>query len=217
VFLFLRPASKIRGLKEYNELYLMGTTQSFLKNIEWRRAVKHFKDGHVDTSPIVNAVTNAPSSFGLQPYKVIVVTNKELKDKLVPVSFNQPQVGECSSLFVFCYRKDVDARAEEYMKEVNASNGLRDMITGFLSHLHDKEGWAAKQTYIALGFALAAAAEEMIASCPMEGFMGNEVAKILDLPDTLVPCVYLAVGQASDIEEGPRFRFPVTDLFMLKE
>jgi hypothetical protein len=51
----------------------------------------------------------------------------------------------------------------------------------------------------------------------MEGFMGNEVAKILELPETLVPCVYLAVGQSSDEDQGPRFRFPVTDLFMLKE
>lgn len=186
--------------------------QSFTSNLEWRRAVKHFGPGEVDTHPIMDAMINAPSSFGLQPYKIVAVTNKDVKEKLKPVSYNQGQVTECHTLFVLCARTDVEVRAEEYLKATGAET-IRGMLMGFLSYLPDKTAWAAKQAYIALGFGLAAAAEHKIASCPMEGLQSAEVAKILDLPATLVPVVYLAVGEATN-EDGtyPRFRFSESDL-----
>jgi nitroreductase len=191
---------------------MMGNNQSFLENLEWRRAVKHFGAGEVDISPIVKAMINAPSSFGLQPYKIYAVQTKEIKAKLQPVSYGQAQVTECHTLFVLCARKDVDVRAEEYLNATGAE-GMRDMLMGFLSYLPDKTAWAAKQAYIALGFGLAAAAEAKIASCPMEGFNPVEVSKILNLPETLWPVVYLAVGEAAE-EDGtyPRFRFPESEL-----
>ncbi len=192
----------------------MGTNQSFTSNLEWRRAVKHFGTGEVDTTPILQAMINAPSSFGLQPYKILAVTNKELKEKLKPVSYNQPQVTECQTLFILCARTDVETRGEEYLKATeDVSRGMRDMLMGFIKYLPDKTAWATKQAYIALGFGLAAAAEYKIASCPMEGFSSVDVAKILDLPSNLVPVVYLAVGEATE-EDGtyPRFRFSESDL-----
>ncbi len=192
----------------------MGSNQSFTSNLEWRRAVKHFGPGEVDTSLILQAMINAPSSFGLQPYKILAVTNKELKEKLKPVSYNQPQVTECQTLFILCARTDVQKRAEEYLEATDGvKRGMRDMLMGFVGYLPDKTAWAAKQAYIALGFGLAAATEHKIASCPMEGFNSSEVAKILELPSNLVPVVYLAVGEATD-EDGtyPRFRFPESDL-----
>ena len=192
----------------------MGMNQSFTSSLEWRRAVKHFGSGEVDVTPIVQAMINAPSSFGLQPYKILAVSNKELKEKLAPVSYNQPQVKECQTLFILCARTDVEARAEEYLKATEAvSRGMRDMLMGFIGYLPDKTAWATKQTYIALGFGLAAAAEHKIASCPMEGFSSVEVAKILELPSNLVPVVYLAVGESTN-EDGsyPRFRFSESDL-----
>jgi nitroreductase len=108
----------------------------------------------------------------------------------------------------------VEARAEEYLKMTNAE-GLREMLMGFITYLPDKTAWAVKQVYIALGFGLAAAAEHKIASCPMEGFNGVEVAKILNLPSTVHPAEYLAVGEAAE-DDGtqPRFRFPESDLIM---
>jgi nitroreductase/dihydropteridine reductase len=193
----------------------MGSEQSsFTNSLEWRRAVKHFGTGPVDTSPIVEAMINAPSSFGLQPYKILAVSNKELKEKLKPLSYNQPQITECQTLFILCARTDVEARAEEYLKATEAtSRGMRDMLMGFVSYLPDKTAWAAKQAYIALGFGLAAAAEHKIASCPMEGFSSADVAKLLELPDTLVPVVFLAVGEATDTDGTyPRFRFSSSDL-----
>ena len=188
--------------------------QSFTSSLEWRRAVKHFGSGDVDVTPIVEAMVNAPSSFGLQPYKIVAVTNKELKEKLKPVSYNQSQVTECHTLFVLCARSDVEKRAEEYLEATDGvKRGMKDMLMGFVGYLPDKTAWAAKQAYIALGFGLAAAAEHKIASCPMEGFNGTEVAKILELPSNLVPVVFLAVGEATN-EDGtyPRFRFSESDL-----
>ncbi len=190
--------------------------QSFTSSLEWRRAVKHFGSGEVDVSPVLQAMINAPSSFGLQPYKIVAVSNKDLKEKLKPVSYNQPQVTECQTLFILCARTDVQKRAEEYLEATDGvKRGMRDMLMGFVGYLPDKTAWAAKQAYIALGFGLAAAAEHKIASCPMEGFNGAEVAKILELPENLVPVVYLAVGEATD-EDGtyPRFRFSESDLVM---
>jgi nitroreductase len=192
----------------------MGMNQSFTSSLEWRRAVKHFGSGEVDVTPIVEAMVNAPSSFGLQPYKIVAVTNKDLKEKLKPVSYNQPQVTECHTLFVLCARTDVEKRAEEYLEATDGvKRGMKDMLMGFVGYLPDKTAWAAKQAYIALGFGLAAAAEYKIASCPMEGFNGTEVAKILELPSNLVPVVFLAVGEATN-EDGtyPRFRFSESDL-----
>jgi nitroreductase/dihydropteridine reductase len=192
----------------------MSGAQSFLESLEWRRAVKHFGEGPVDTQCVLRAMQNAPSSFGLQPYKILVVESKELKEKLAAASYNQPQVTECQTLFVLCARKDVEARAEEYLKATEAvSRGMRDMLMGFISYLPDKLAWASRQAYIALGFGLAAAAEQRIASCPMEGFSGADVSKILELPETLVPVVYLAVGATAE-KDGtyPRFRFPESDL-----
>lgn len=188
--------------------------QSFTSNLEWRRAVKHFGSGDVDTTPILQAMTNAPSSFGMQPYKIVAVTNKDIKEKLKPLSYNQAQVTECHTLFILCARTDVEVRAEEYLKATSAES-IRGMLTGFLSYLPDKTAWAARQAYIALGFGLAAAAEHKIASCPMEGFNSAEVSKVLDLPSNLLPMVYLAVGEAIE-EDGthPRFRFSESDLVM---
>ena len=192
----------------------MGMSQSFTSSIEWRRAVKHFGPGKVDTSPILEAMVNAPSSFGLQPYKILAVSNKELKEQLQPLSYNQCQVTECQTLFILCARTDVEVRAEEYLQATGAE-GVRGMLMGFLKYLPDKTAWAAKQAYISLGFGLAAAAEHKIASCPMEGFQGAEVAKLLNLPSNLVPVVYIAVGDVAE-EDGtsPRFRFSESDLVM---
>jgi nitroreductase/dihydropteridine reductase len=190
----------------------MGSSQSFTNNLEWRRAVKHFAEGPVQTELVIKAMVNAPSSFGLQPYKILAVQNKELKEQLRPACYDQAQVTECHTLFVLCAVNNVEDRAEEYLK-LTGAEGMRDMLMGFLSHLPDKTAWAARQAYIALGFGLAACAELQIASCPMEGFVPSQVTQILDLSSNLTPVVLLAVGQHSGQEEAfPRFRFPESEL-----
>lgn len=187
---------------------------SFLQNLQWRRAVKKFVPGPpIDTKPITDAIVAAPTSFGLQPYRVIAVRDAATKERLRPVSYGQAQVTDCDTLFVFCARTDVEQRAEEYLAATGAES-MRGMLMGFVSYLPDKTAWAARQTYIALGFALAAAAEAELASCPMEGLNSDEVHAILGLPANLKPIAYLAVGHTTPGDEGvyPRFRFPAEDL-----
>lgn len=189
---------------------------SLAEHLEWRRAVKKFAPGPVDTTAVLDAIRAAPSSFGLQPYRVVRVRSAELRAKLQPACYGQAQVAECAELLVFCARTDVEARAEEYLRATGAE-GIRDMLMGFLAGLPDKAAWSARQAYLALGIGLVAAADAKIASCPMEGFVPAQVAEILELPDTLKPVVLLALGKWS--EEGepyPRFRFPADDLFVEK-
>ena len=192
-------------------------TNTFLGNLEWRRAVKHFGNKSVDTRPIINAMINAPSSFGLQPYKIVAVRNSELKAKLRTVSYDQAQVTECNTLFVLCARADVQERAEQYLRATDAEE-VRQMLMGFISYLPDKTAWAARQAYIALGFGLAACAELRVPSCPMEGFVVSEVQSILGLGENIVPCVMLAVGSTAENDgTWPRFRFDESNLVEVRD
>jgi nitroreductase len=188
--------------------------KSFLNNLSWRRAVKHFGPDLVDLKPVENAIINAPSSFGLQPYKIVIVTDPELKKQLLPYSFGQAQITECQTLYVFSAIKDVETRLEQYIDETK-NEEMRGLIKGFLDACPDKVAWAKQQAYIALGFGLAACAEKHIHSCPMEGFMPDKYVEILKLGENMAPCVLLAVGSESKEEKpSPRFRFGADDLLV---
>lgn len=188
---------------------------SFLKNIEWRRAVKSFAHGETapDIEPILQAAIHAPSSFGLQPWKIIIVSNNATKEQLSPMMYNQPQVTLCSHLLVFCARTDISERITEYVEKTHTPASLETMMRGFIAGQSHPIQWAKHQAYLALGYALAAATELKIASCPMEGFSADGVAKILNLPPTLVPAVVLALGNEDMAHiPYPRFRFEHDDL-----
>jgi len=186
---------------------------SFIDNLEWRRAVKHFSPGEVDYEPIYSAMLNAPSSFGLQPYKVLVVHNQDKKKELRGASYNQAQVEESYVLFVLCAMKDVEKRVDQYISESGAAT-KKEIISGFLENLPNKEEWAKRQAYIALGYGMAAASERMITTCPMEGFDAAAYSKILEIDEGLLPCALLAVGRADPSEKfEPRFRF--SDIFKI--
>jgi nitroreductase len=113
-------------------------------------------------------------------------------------------------------------RAEELLKATGAES-MRGMLMGFLEGVKNsttlKDGlkfWAERQTYLALGFALAAAAEAQIPSCPMEGFEPKKVWDILAPMGDLWPVALLAVGNVTPGDEGtyPRFRFPAENLIV---
>lgn len=188
---------------------------SFLQNLEWRRAVKQFGPEPVDADNvalIVKAMVNAPSSFGLQPYRIVAVQNGDVKKRLRAVSCDQPQVTECHTLFVLCARTDLETRTEEYL-QLTKANIARAAFSEYLSDLPDRAGWAMNQTYLALGFGLAACAELHVASCPMGGFHAEEVRTVLGLPDHQIPCAMLAIGSfVEQTKMWPRFRFPETNL-----
>ena len=183
---------------------------TFLSNLKWRRAEKHFTPGKVNTKLIEEAIINAPSSYGMQPYHVIRILDKDTKEKLKPHCYNQSQITECYALYIFCAYKDLKARMNQYIELTGFENKRKSILT-YLSILPSKVGWAKQQAYLALGYGLAAASELKIASCPMEGFIPDEVAKVLNLDNNLEVCVLLAIGrqlpESKDYKLEPRFRF----------
>jgi len=200
---------------------------SFLQNLEWRRAVKKFdgkKISDAELSKITEAIRLAPSSVGLQPYHVTIVTNPEIRAKLKEKAYGQSQIDTASHLFVFSARTDLAKRAEDYF--ALATGGKPDaketmkafygLVSGTAkNHEGDAFAWAARQAYIALGFGLAACAEMKLESCPMEGFDPAGFKSVLNLPENLQPVALLAVGhQAPDAPALPaKVRFPAEDIF----
>ena len=168
---------------------------SFLEKLEWRNATKKFDPAKPVTNEqiqkITEAIRMAPSSFGLQPFYVKVVRNAATNEKLKAAGWGQVQFTTSTANLIFVARTDISQRIDSMLTQVTKGNAaaraaMKDyegMMNTFESNLTpaDKKVWAQKQSYIALGFALAACAELGVASCPMEGFVPTEFDKILNL------------------------------------
>ncbi|MDQ5957578.1 MAG: hypothetical protein QG614_553 [Patescibacteria group bacterium] len=184
---------------------------SFLTNLEWRFATRDFdtnkKVSKEDIQKIKDAIRLSPSSYGLQPFKVIVVEDQKMKSKLTSISFNQRQIEVCSHLLVFVARTDIQTRIGEYAELLKKRDGLFDRIkfeagarAFFGIKYADEEKKlriAADQAYLALGFALAACAELKIDSCPMEGFDQAAYREFFNLKEDDVPVAIMAFGYRS--------------------
>ena len=171
---------------------------TLLDALKWRYATKQFDPSKkIDAQTwqtLEDALVLSPSSFGLQPWKFIVVTDPEVRKKLHPVSYNQPQILDASHLVVFAAKnpptpEDIDAyvarTAEVRGVTVEALEGFKGMMLGSLARMDAAQGhrWAARQTYIALGIFLASAAMMGIDACPMEGFQPDKYDEILGLKE----------------------------------
>lgn len=200
---------------------------TFLNNLEWRYATKKFDGKKVPdeaVEKILEAIRMAPTSFGIQPFHVTVVTDEALKAELKPHAMNQEQITTNSHLLVFSVNTDTDKRTDDYIALSAAAHGkeVGEKETGFGTMVKSfaKQGgeeWAARQTYIALGFALAAAAELNIDSCPMEGFDPSGFKGKLNLPENLNPKVLLPIGyRTADAVSSPKVRFGKDDMFDFK-
>jgi nitroreductase len=158
---------------------------TLLDNLNWRYATKKFdatkKISSEDLNSLKEAVRLAASSYGLQPYKVVIVENPEIREQLKAAAYGQTQITDSSQLFIFA--NDLNAGPESvaaYIQNISETRGIptealggfADMMNGVISNLSQdaKNIWTAKQTYIALGTLLAAAAELKIDATPMEGF-----------------------------------------------
>lgn len=167
---------------------------TLLDNLNWRYATKKFdatkKISSEDLNTLKEAVRLAASSYGLQPYKVVIVENPEIREQLKAAAYGQTQITDSSQLFIFA--NDLNAGPESvaaYIKNISetrgvpteALGGFADMMNGVISNLSQdaKNIWTAKQTYIALGTLLAAAAELKIDATPMEGFNAAAFNEIL--------------------------------------
>ncbi|WP_291721794.1 NAD(P)H-dependent oxidoreductase [Bernardetia sp.] len=180
-----------------------------LEKLKWRYATKAMNGKKVPQEKIDNiieAISLAPTSSGLQPFEVIVVTNQEVKEKIKAVAWNQSVVADCSHLFVFAawdtYTEDRINKMFDLVNEVRGFKNegwenYRQMLLGSYPKRDAEENFqhAARQAYIAFTEALTACAFEGVDCTPMEGFDPNKVDEILGLRDKgLRSCVLLPVG-----------------------
>ena len=199
----------------------------FEKIVKERYATKNFIDKKIsqsDLNKLLEIIRYSPSSFNIQPWKIIVIENKNLKDKLSPVSWNQSQIKSCSHLLVFCADKYVLKNIEN-LEKIMIKNGAKkeqiknyiDMMKDFEKNLNENEKlcWAQRQVYIALGNALNGAKSLGFDSCPMEGFNSEEYSKILELPKNLIPTVLCPIGYSND-KSPQKIRFSEKDIFVFK-
>ena len=180
-----------------------------LNALEWRYASKKMNGKKVPedkVEKILEAIRLAPSSIGLQPYSVMVITDPELKKKILPIANNQQQIVDSSHLLVFAaWDKITIERVEEFIRlnaktrkvSLESLDGLKSKLFN-ISKRSDEENfeWAARQTYIAFATGIAAAAEERVDATPMEGFNNVSLDELLNLKGkglrslTLLPLGY---------------------------
>lgn len=205
---------------------------SFLSQLNWRYATKKFdtkkRVSENDLDAILEAIRMTPTSFGLESYKIVVVSDQKTKDALREASFGQESVSTASHLIVLCARTDLfrvknekfarlSGGDAEKRKALSKFESLVRMVLVLKNLTFSATSWSAKQTYIHLGFAMAACAELGIDSCPLEGFRPGKYSKILRLPGNLVPTLVLPIGyRAGDDAQRPKSRTPMKDLLIRK-
>ena len=183
---------------------------SLLNHLQWRYATKKMNGQPVPQEKvdyILEAARLAPSSIGIQPFEVIVVTNKELLAQIKPIAFNQEQITDASHLLIFAawngYPPEkinayFDRTAAERNLPVEATLDYRNRVLGIFGAKTQEEGFqhAARQAYISFGMAIAAAAEQHVDATPMEGFDAAALDQLLELDKkglksvTLLPLGY---------------------------
>lgn len=205
---------------------------TFIENQNWRYATKKFnsdkKISNSDLEILKEAIQLSSSSYGLQPYKVLIIENEEIRKQLQPASWGQSQITEASHLFVFASVTNVDAEyithyAENMAKTRNipfdSVKGYADFMIGNITTLTPEKQiiWAQKQAYLALGNLLNAAAELKIDVTPMEGFLPEQYNEILGLTDKGLHATLVAtIGYRHDEDDTQHYakvRKPITELF----
>jgi nitroreductase len=169
---------------------------SIIEKLNWRYATKKFdttkqlSDSQLEI--LKEAFNLTALSYGLQTLKMVVVGDKSIRENLVALAFGQRQVADASHLLVLCIQNEIDTDdVEEHFDTVKAIRNTPDEILDpFKEQLKStietmpnskKSDWATKQAYIALGNLMTVCAVEEIDSCPMEGFLPEELDKVLNL------------------------------------
>jgi nitroreductase/dihydropteridine reductase len=183
---------------------------SFLESLQWRYAVKRMNGKKVPQEKvdiILEAARLAPTSAGLQPFSIFVITDPELLEKIQPIANHQPQITEASHLLVFAAWNNItDEQIDEVMDRTLRERGLaagsldayKNKLKGAFGTKTPEEKFqsAARQAYISFGVAIAAAATEQVDATPMEGFDSKALDKLLGLEQkglrsvTLLPLGY---------------------------
>lgn len=207
--------------------------KNIIEDLKWRYATKKFDSSKTisneDFETLKKAMQLTASSYGLQPYKILNIEDKETRKKLRGVSWNQSQIEDASHMIVFANMTDFgEELVDDYFENVidtrnltkedveDYSNTIKSTI-GQLSQ-EQKAQWTAKQAYIVVGNLLSAAAQLRIDACPMEGFQSEEYNKILDLNSkNLNAAVVVTLGYRSaedDTQHYEKVRKSENQLFI---
>ena len=208
---------------------------NIIDSLKWRYATKKFdpdkKVSDTDIATLKEAVRLTPSSYGFQLYKVIVVTDQKIKDKLYKESYYQSQIRDCSHLFIFCSYKTVDSKHIDEFIDLMEQGRQQDDERAYMDKMKSKAKimlygtiakadigrrdksealhWMQKQCYLAISQLMVACADMRIDSCPFEGFSTEAYDKILDLGDkNLTSTVLLPVGYRTE-DDRHQFRTKV--------
>jgi nitroreductase len=198
--------------------------------MKWRYATKVFdpakKISPADWQTLEQTLVLSPSSFGLQPWKFLVINTPSLREQLLPVSWNQRQVVDASHLVVFLKRRSLGA--DDVDRLINATSctrnvplesleGYRKMMLGFAATPgFDAAAWAERQLYIALGTFMTAAAMLGIDTCPMEGIVPAKYDEILGLSSSLYATSVVATAGYRSSEDKyaqlAKVRYPAAEV-----
>jgi len=200
-----------------------------IRNLKWRYAVKKYTEELVseeNVDQIIEAVNLTASSCGIQPYRLFVISNPEVRQRLALGSFNS-QIQASSHLLVFAafnvitseyITSYIDMMEEQRSMENGLLKGLKDTLISFFSTQTPEQNaiWSAKQAYIGLGTALIAAAELKVDATPMEGFDPNLFDEVLNLSEKgLYASVIISLGyrdSANDyLAAMPKVRLPIDE------
>lgn len=190
---------------------------NLIENLNWRYAAKRMNGEVVPQEKldtILEAIKLAPSSAGLQPYKVIVISDQETKNRIFREAAPQPQIPDASHLLVFAAWDKITAQQiTDYMNLIATTRGIsveslskfQENVTNSVQSRSDDGNfnWAARQAYIALGHALVAAATEHVDATPMEGFNNTKMDEILGLSEKgLKSVVIMTLGYRDSANDG---------------
>jgi len=212
----------------------ISTPEALLQQLAWRYATKLFdptrKIPPADWAALEEALILTPTSYGLQPFKFIVITDPAVKEALVPHSWNQRQPADCSHFVVFAARtENTDANVDRYLARIAEVRGVSGgSLAGFRKVLvgdvvDGPRGqialeWATRQAYIALGNFMTSAALLGVDTCPMEGFVPEGYDEVLDLATHgLHAAVACATGYRSEDDKYaklPKVRLPASELLV---
>ena len=206
----------------------MQINQTIIDSLTTRRAIRKFdvtkKVSESDLKTILESAILAPTSYGLEPWKCIVVTNPEVRQQLRLAGYDQPKITEASHLLVIARRTDSQNLVDELVSRVAVSQdkkteeleGFKGMVEGAFTYKPEgpvRDGWLAAQSYIALGVMVETASLLGIDNAPMEGFDAVKVSEILGLPaKNLMAVTMLALGYMDESDTlTPKVRRGYTD------
>ena len=195
---------------------------NIIESLNWRYATKKFDLSRKLSNNQINTLKNAfnltASSYGLQPIKLIVISNQDLKNSLLESSMNQQQVIQCSHLLVICIENNINrSYIETYFKRIiDIRKTPAEILESFKKSIIDEfndmsntsiTNWSINQAYLALGNLMTVCSVEGIDSCPMEGFIPEKYDEILDLKSkNLKSVLVMPVGYRSVDDQFSSFK-----------